>query len=106
MNVDLGIWHKLTRVVIFLLLVSYALLVFVWYLPVIQQNERMRQQILLLNAEVAKEKEAGKTLQLELDALRNDPQAVELLARQLGYAKPGETILRFGNSLTNRLSAQ
>ena len=106
MNVNLGIWNKLTRVVIFLLLIAYALLVFVWYLPVIRQNERMRQQILLLTTEVEKEKETGKNLQLQLDALRNDPQAVELLARQLGYARPGETILRFGNSSTNRVSNQ
>jgi len=106
MNVDLGIWNKLTRVVIFLLLIAYALLVFVWYLPVIRQNERMRQQIQLLTTEVDKEKDDGKNLQLQLDALKNDPQAVELLARQLGYARTGEMILRFGNSQTNRLSAQ
>jgi cell division protein FtsB len=106
MNVDLGIWNKLTRVVIFLLLIAYALLVFVWYLPVIRQNERMRQQIQLLTTEVDKEKQDGKDLQLQLDALKNDPQTVELLARQLGYARTGETIIRFGNAQTNRLSAQ
>ncbi|HEX4342935.1 MAG TPA: septum formation initiator family protein [Verrucomicrobiae bacterium] len=106
MNVDLGIWNKLTRVVIVLLLIAYALLVFVWYLPVIRQNERMRQQILRLTTEVDKEKETGKNLQLQLDALRNDPQAVELLARQLGFAKPNETILRFESAPTNRVTPQ
>ena len=43
MKVDLGIWDKLTRVVIFLLFVAGILLVAIWYLPLIKQNERMRQ---------------------------------------------------------------
>ena len=45
MNVDLGIWSKLTRVVIFLLLLAAILAVAVWYLPLIKQNERMRKEI-------------------------------------------------------------
>ena len=41
MKVDLSIWDKLTRVVIFLLFVAGILLVAIWYLPLIKQNERM-----------------------------------------------------------------
>ena len=48
MNVDLGIWTKLTRVVVFLLLLAGVLGVAVWYLPVIRQNERMRREVLRL----------------------------------------------------------
>jgi hypothetical protein len=48
MNVDLGIWSKLTRMVIFLFALAGVLLVAVWVLPLIKQNERMRQQILRL----------------------------------------------------------
>ena len=46
MKVDLGIWDKLTRLVIFLLFVAGVLGLAVWYLPLIKQNERMRREIL------------------------------------------------------------
>ncbi len=96
MNVDLGIWGKLTRVVIFLVLVALLVGVGVWYLPLIKQNERMRKEVLRLEAQVQKEVDAEKQLRASIDALRNDPRVVERLAREtLGYAKPGETVIRF-----------
>jgi cell division protein FtsB len=102
MNVDLGIWDKLTRVVIFLLFLAYLLGVAVWYLPLIKQNERMRKEILRLDTRVQREKEIGKQLKASTDALLHDPKAVERLAReQLGYAKPGETIIKFEAPVTN-----
>ena len=103
MNVDLGIWGKLTRVVIFLLLLAGVLGIAVWYLPLIQQNERMRKEILRLDARYDKEKEANKQLRLAIDSLQYDPKAVERLAREtLGYAKPGETVIQFTAPVTNR----
>ena len=48
MNVDLGIWSKLTKMVAWLLLLAGLLLVGVWYLPLIQQNERMQRENLRL----------------------------------------------------------
>ena len=96
MNVDLGIWSKLTRVVIVLLAAASLLGVAVWYLPLIKQNERMRKQILHLEGRIQKEDEMGKQLRVSIDALRHDPRAVDRLARErLGYAKPGETVIRF-----------
>jgi len=102
-NVDLGIWGKLTRGVIFLLLLAGVLLVFLSYLPLIRQNERYRQQIQLLDAQIQKVDAANRQLQSEINALRNDSQAIELLAREkLGYARPDETVIRFEESSTNR----
>jgi cell division protein FtsB len=102
MKVDLGIWDKLTRVVIFLFFVAGILLVAIWYLPLIQHNERMRREILRLDTVIQKEEEAGKQLRSSIDALRNDPKAVERLAREkLGYAKAGETVIRFEQPQTN-----
>jgi cell division protein FtsB len=101
-NVNLGIWHKLTGVVIFLCFIAVILLVGIWYLPLIQQNERMRRHILGLDTQIQKQEEAGKQLRAAIDALRYDPKAVERLARErLGYAKPGETVIRFGAPQTN-----
>ena len=102
MKVNLGIWDKLTPVVIFLLFVAGILLVGVWYLPLIKQNERMRKEILRLDNLIRKEEETGKQLRTSIDNLRYDPKAVERLARErLGYAKPGETVVRFEAPPTN-----
>jgi cell division protein FtsB len=104
MNVDLGIWGKLTRVAIFLLFIAGLLLVSVWYLPVIKKNERMRKEILRLDAQVQKEEETAKQLKAATEALRKDPRAIERLARErLGYARPGETVFRFEEPATNAL---
>lgn len=103
MNVDLGIWDKLTKLVIALLVVAGLLLVAFWYLPLIKQNERMRKEVLRLQTLEEKEVETQKQLKTSFDSLRNDPKAVERLAREkLGYAKPGETVIRFEEPATNR----
>ena len=102
MNVDLGIWSKLTKMVACLLLLAGLLLVGVWYLPLIQQNERMQRENLRLERELEKEKEKSRQLQADIDALRKDPKTVERLTREkLGYAKPDETVVRFEPSATN-----
>jgi cell division protein FtsB len=94
----LGILGKLTRVVVFLLCVAGLLGVALWYLPLIQQNERMRKVVLQLDGQIGKVEENNRQLKASIDALRYDPKAVERLARErLGYAKPGETIIRFEN---------
>jgi cell division protein FtsB len=102
MKVNLGIWETLTRVVIFLLFIAGILLVAIWYLPLIRQNERMRREILRLDTLVQKEEETGKQLRLSMDALRRDPKAVERLAREtFGFAKTGEIVIRFEQPVTN-----
>jgi cell division protein FtsB len=104
MNVDLGIWSKLTKMVAWLLLLAGLLLVGVWYLPLIQQNERMQRENLRLERELEAEKEKSRQLQADIDALRNDPKTVERLTREkLGYARPGETVVRFESPATNAL---
>jgi cell division protein FtsB len=102
MNVDVGIWEKLTKIVIFLILVAVALAVGIWFVPVIQQNERMRKEILRLEDQIKLEEEKYNQLKTAIDSLRNDPKTVERLAREkLSYAKPGETVIRFQEAPTN-----
>jgi cell division protein FtsB len=96
MNVDLGIWERLRRVVIFLLFISALLAVAVWYLPLIRYNERMRQQIMRREQQVRQEEERSRQLEAGIRALRTDPRAVERIAREkLGYVRPGETRIQF-----------
>ena len=102
MNVVRSIWDKLTRVVIFLLFVAGLLGVAIWYLPLIQTNERLRKEIMRLDNQIQKETETSKQLGSAINALRHDSRAVERLARErLGYARPGETVIHFEAVATN-----
>jgi len=102
MNVDLGIWSKLTKVVVGLVVLAFLLLIGMCYLPLIHQNERMRREIMRLDAQLQKEEEKSKQLKTEIEALRNDPKTIERLTREkLGYARPDETVVRFELTTTN-----
>ena len=102
MSAGLNIWDYLTRLVILLLFIVGLLAVAVWYLPLIRQNERMRQAILHDDLLIQKEEETSRQLQYTKDALLHDQRAIERLARErLGYAKPGETVIRFESASTN-----
>ena len=107
MNVDLGIWSKLTKVVVGLVVLAFLLLIGMCYLPLIQQNERMRREVLRLDAQLQKEEEKSKQLKTEIEALRNDPKTIERLMREkLGYARPDETVVRFEPPATNAPARQ
>jgi cell division protein FtsB len=65
----------------------------------------MRAENLRLETELQKETAKSKQLQAQIDALQNDPQTVERLAREkLGYAKPDETVIRFETPATNAMA--
>ena len=104
MNVDLGIWSKLTKIVVALVIIAVLLLIGVCYLPLIQTNERYRERILVLEKQVQEETQKSQQLQAQIDALTHDPKTLERLAREkLGYARPDETVIHFGtNSSTSR----
>ena len=101
MNANLTIWDKLTRVIVFLLLIAAIMGIALWYSPVIKQNERMRRERLELDAKIEKELEISRNLESSIKALQ-DPRTVERLAREkLSYAKPGETVIHFESPATN-----
>src|SRR5256885_4721324 len=103
MNVNLGIWDKLSRLIVLFLLLAALLGIALWYLPLIQRNERMRKDNLALDAENRKEEDNQKRLKASIDAMR-DPRTIERLAREkLSYGKTGETIIRFEAPATNRV---
>jgi len=95
-NVNLGIWGALTKVVVALVVLAILLLIGMCYLPLIHQNERMRSDNLRLENELQLETKTSQELKAEIDALRNDPKTVERLAREkLRYAKSDETVIHF-----------
>ena len=90
------IWDKLTKLVVFCLLLLGLFAVSLWYLPLIRQNERMRQQLLQNEMKIQSEEELNRTLKASFEAARTNPKTIERMARaNLGYAKPGETVIRF-----------
>jgi cell division protein FtsB len=103
MKVDLGIWNKLTWAVIVLGFMAGIALVVGSYLPLINQNERMRRQIENLSTQIQREEATANSLRASIDALQHDPKTVERMAREiLLYDKPGETVIRYTDPDTNR----
>jgi cell division protein FtsB len=95
MNTGQSIWDKLFRLVLALLVLAGLLGIFLWYQPVIQENQRMRRDKLELEKKIDKELEAARKLDADLRALQN-PATIERLARErLSYAKPGEDVIHF-----------
>jgi cell division protein FtsB len=96
MNVNLGIWDKLSKLMVFLLFIAGLMAVFFWYLPLIQKNQRYRKEIIALDARIAEQEKAGRQLKAAIDSLQNDPRTVERLAREkLSLAKTNEMVVRF-----------
>ncbi len=93
---EFGIWNLLTWVAMGLfLLAASVVVVSLWYMPVIQKNEGMRQEIIALKEKIAREREVARQLGESINALQTDPEAVERQAREaLGYAGPDESVVR------------
>lgn len=85
-----------------LIFLAAILAVFVWYIPLFQQNERMRREIQSLQAQNRREDLAAHQLDERIKALRDDPKTLERMAREkLGYAKTGEMVIFFQQRATN-----
>lgn len=96
MKVDLGIWHKLTRLVVAAIGLTAVTGLVYWYAPLIRTNERMRQKNLALEAEVSQREQRVAREEAEVKLLQNDPKTIERIARQkLGFAKTGEVVIFF-----------
>ena len=103
MNVDLGIWSKLTKIVVGLIVAAGLVAITLVYLPQIQKNERYRKEIMRLDEQIQREELAAKQTREQIESMRN-PDVVARLAREkLGYAKPDETVIVFEPAITNAL---
>jgi len=101
MKVDLGIWDRLTKLILFLIVLAGLVGVVVWYLPLIHHNQRMRKEVLELDGVIEREQQTARQLKADIDAHR-DPRTIERLARErLNFARTNETVLRFQAPVTN-----
>ena len=96
MQVQLGIWGKLTKLVLMLLFIATLAGVFFWYLPLIQKNQNYRRRLLALESELAQQEKVNRLLKASIESMQNDPKTVERLAREkLGWARTNEMVVRF-----------
>ena len=96
MSVELGIWSKLTQLVIGLVVIAILILIFMCYRPLIEENVRMRREIMKKEGEIKEQQRISMNLSNQIYTLTNDPKTVERLAREkLGFARPDETVIHF-----------
>jgi cell division protein FtsB len=101
MNVDVGIWSKLTKVVVGLIVAACLFGISFLFLPEIRKNERYRKEIMRIEAQIQKEDAVGKQMREQIESMRN-PEVVARLAREkLGYARADETVIIFEPAPTN-----
>lgn len=91
----LGIYGWLNRALVVLIVLAVVVGVGINYLPLIRQNQQMREEVNLKREEVARLEAEVKRLQADLKAIQSDPRTIERRIRELGYAKPGEVVVTF-----------
>jgi len=88
--------HHLSGVLRSLIALTAVIIVIGLFWPELQRQREIARQNTELEATIAKEEQKLAERTRQLDWLRNDPQYVELLARdRLNLQKEGETIFRF-----------
>ena len=96
MKVDLGIWDSLHRLVVVLLIAAAVAGLVRWYLPEIQENERLRLTIYEKQQHIAQLAEDCVRIKEDVLSARRDRAQVERWIREsLGWGRPNETIIKF-----------
>lgn len=90
-----GFYGWLNRALVVLIILAVVVGVGINYLPLIRQNQQMREEVNLKREEVERLSAEVRRLQGELKAIQSDPKTLERKIRELGYAKPGEVVVSF-----------
>ncbi len=90
-----GLWGYANRLLVGLIILSLAAAAALSYLPLIQQNRKLRMQLEAAKAQFALWDGELRDLQAGVSALQHDPKAVERAAREMGLGRPGEIIVKF-----------
>ena len=96
MHASARIADFLARLAVLVLLLAALAAVFIWYLPLIQRNQNLRKEIGDQEARIQALQGEINQMNTRLRIIRGDPNAVTRLVREnLGYASPGEFVIRF-----------
>ena len=91
----LTVFDWLNRVLVVLIVLAVLGAIGVNYLPLIRQDQNLREKLERSKEEVAKLDADLKRVQNEIQSLTTDPRPVERKVRELGYAKPDELVVTF-----------
>lgn len=90
-----GLWNALNRFLIAIIIVLLGLGGSVIFIPLLKERREVAAYIARLHDDIAKEKAINLRRTRELELLKNDPEYMELVARdRLDVMKPGEIIVR------------
>lgn len=100
-----GGWKALLQITQALLVLAMIAAIFVCFLPVIRQSQRLQQQKEENAQRIAEANRINRQLQQQFELLKNNPEYIERTARdKLNLGRPGEIILRFDPYSTNSTS--
>ncbi len=91
----LTVFDWLNRVLVVLIVLAVLGAIGVNYLPLIRQDQNLREKLERSKEEVAKLDADLKKVQNEIQSLTSDPRHVERKVREIGYAKPDELVVTF-----------
>ena len=91
----LGVFDWLNRVLLTLIVLAVLAAIGLNYLPLIRQNQALREKLQQRQDEVVKLEAELRRLDAEIRALKTDPRHIERKVRELGYAKPDELVVTF-----------
>lgn len=94
-DVSLGLWGHANRLLMILIVLALLAAAALSYLPLIQQNRRLRMKLQEVRTRHEQYDSEVRELQAQVLALQRDPKAVERAAREMGMARPGEIIVKF-----------
>ncbi len=88
-------WHRLNRLLTFLVLAGFVVVLALWFYPEIKRLDAMNADLKKKEADLASEQLLRRQREREKSLLENDPEYIEALARdRLDLMKDGETIFR------------
>lgn len=91
----LTVFDWLNRVLVVLIVLAVLGAIGVNYLPLIRQDQNLREKLERSKEEVAKLDADLKKIVNEIQSLTTDPRHVERKVREIGYAKPDELVVTF-----------
>lgn len=98
-EVRLGLFDWLNRVLVVLIVLAIVAAIGLNYVPLIHQNQMLREKIQHRQAEVSRLEAELHRLDTEIRALQTDPRYIQRRVRELGYAKPDELVVTFRDPL-------
>lgn len=97
----------LSRLVLFAIVIAALVGVFGWYVPLIQENQRLQREIAEQDRKIERLRADNQAMRVRVENFAVDSNTVERLVREnLGYARPGEIVYRFEERTPDAASAQ